>query len=76
MRMLHEFLDFGSHFDAVFGVKIGDKTAVQKIKYAKLGKEEFRRCVGYVSNLHHIQDGNENKSLQIDIEFADVIIWD
>ena len=75
LGMLHKCLDFGNHFDAVCGVKIGDKTAVQKMRYAKLGKEEFRRCVGYVSNLPHIQECNQNDDLQIDVEFADIIFW-
>lgn len=75
MGMLHKCLDFGNHFDAVCGVKIWQKTAVQKTKYAKLGKEEFRRCVGYVSNLSHVQDQNENDDLQIGVEFADIIFW-
>ncbi len=70
--LLNKCLD---HVNAVCGEKNGERAAVQKTQYGKLGKEEFRRCVGYVWNLPHIQDLVEHNDFQLNIEFAEIIFW-
>ena len=73
MGIHHSRLDFGSHFNDLCGVKIGTRIPIKKSSFATPGRDEFRRCVGYVSKLPHVAQMKERNLLEIDPEFADVI---